>query len=160
MVQNYENFVGDSTSVPKSAVMGTSASVPLWAGRVLKGAGIYNLVWCASVVLFPNLFFDLLSMARPNYPQIWQCVGMVVGVYGIGYWIAAQNPLTHWPIVLVGFLGKIFGPLGFLFSLLQGTLPIKFGALLITNDLLWWLPFYLILRAKWNATHPLKRGTL
>ena len=38
----------------------------------------------------------------PRYPQIWQCVGMIVGVYGVGYLVAASDPLRHWPIVLVG----------------------------------------------------------
>ena len=40
-------------------------------------------------------------------------MGMIVGVYGIGYLIAARDPRTHWPIVLVGLLGKVFGPIGF-----------------------------------------------
>lgn len=124
----------------------------------LKLAGIYNLIWGALVILFPNLFFDLLSMPRPNYPEIWQCVGMVVGVYGIGYWIAAQNPLQHWPIVLVGLLGKIFGPMGFAMALFKGTLPPKFGLLLVTNDFIWWIPFFLILKTKWDSHQKALRG--
>jgi hypothetical protein len=123
----------------------------------LKLAAVYNLVFGLVTILFPYLLFDLLSMPRPNYPEIWQCVGMVVGVYGVGYWIAAQDPLTHWPITLVGFLGKIFGPLGFAFALFKGTLPFKFGAILVTNDLLWWFPFFLILRSKWQQHISLSR---
>lgn len=41
------------------------------------------------VILFPNAWFDFLNMSRPNYPQLWQCIGMIVGVYGIGYGIAS-----------------------------------------------------------------------
>jgi small multidrug resistance pump len=70
---------------------------------------------------------------------------MIVGVYGIGYACAASDPLRHWPIVLVGLLGKLFGPLGFLMAVLKGELPWRFGALLLTNDLIWWVPFGLIL---------------
>lgn len=80
----------------------------------LKIAAIYNLIWGAWVVLFPNHFFGLVGMEAPLHPMIWQGMGMVIGVYGLGYWWAAQDPLTHWPIVMVGFLGKIFGPIGFL----------------------------------------------
>ena len=29
---------------------------------------------------------------------------MIVGVYGIGYIIAAGNPYKHWPIIFVGLL--------------------------------------------------------
>jgi len=129
-----------------------------WQSKTLTLAAVYNLLWGAVVILLPNLFFDLLSMPRPNYPEIWQCVGMVVGVYGIGYWIAAHDPLQHWPIVLVGFLGKVFGPMGFAMALIKGTLPIKFGLLLVTNDFIWWVPFFLILKMKWNEHQRTKLG--
>jgi small multidrug resistance pump len=76
-------------------------------------AGVYNLAWGLWVVLFPNAFWALVRLPAPNYPPIWQCVGMMVGVYGVGYLAAAREPLRHWPVVLVGFLGKIFGPIGF-----------------------------------------------
>ena len=53
-------------------------------------------------------------------------------------------------IVLVGLLGKVFGPLGFLIAVLRGRFPLAFGATLLTNDLIWWLPFVLILRDAWT----------
>jgi hypothetical protein len=46
---------------------------------------------------------------------------------------------------LVGFLGKVFGPLGFAVALARGTFPPLFGITILTNDLLWWIPFFLIL---------------
>jgi hypothetical protein len=70
---------------------------------------------------------------------------MIVGVYGIGYLAAARDPVRHWPIVLVGFLGKIFGPLGYVMGVLQGDVPLAFGVTLPTNDLIWWVPFGMIL---------------
>lgn len=112
----------------------------------LQLAAIYNIVWGALVILFPQLFFELSDLPIPNYLSIWQCVGMIVGVYGLGYWIAATDPYTHWPIVLVGFLGKIFGPIGFLKEILWGNLNLKFGINIIFNDLIWWIPFFLILK--------------
>ena len=115
---------------------------------ILKTAAIYNLVWGAFIVLFPNAIFDLSDLPRmTNYIGIWQCVGMIVGVYGVGYWVAASNPQRHWPIVLVGFLGKIFGPIGFVQAYVTGVFNWKFGLTIITNDLIWWIPFYLILRS-------------
>lgn len=79
----------------------------------LKIAAIYNLLWGVWVVLFPNHIFELVGMTLPIHPMIWQGMSMVIGVYGLGYWWAAQNPMIHWPIVAVGLLGKIFGPIGF-----------------------------------------------
>ena len=46
-------------------------------------AAIYNILWGAWTVMLPRSAFDLLQMPPPNYPEIWQCVGMIVGVYGI-----------------------------------------------------------------------------
>jgi small multidrug resistance pump len=118
--------------------------------KILKLAGIYNVLWGTIVVLFPHLFFDLTGMPRLNYPEIWQCVGMIVGVYGVGYWIAASDPIKHFPIVLVGFLGKVFGPIGFIQALWTERFTLGFGVNIIFNDLIWWIPFFLILREKWK----------
>lgn len=114
---------------------------------VLWIAGVYNILWGTIVIIFPGLFFDLVGMEQPLYPMIWQCVGMIVGVYGVGYFIAGYQPLRHWPIVLVGMLGKIFGPIGFAYYLAQGAFPLFFGLTIIFNDLIWWIPFGLILLA-------------
>jgi len=111
-------------------------------------AGAYNLLWGAFVVLLPGAAFAALGMDSPRYPAIWQCVGMIVGVYGAGYLVAARAPLRHWPIVLVGFLGKIFGPIGFVQAAWTGQLPWELGFTIITNDLIWWVPFGVIL---WRA---------
>jgi hypothetical protein len=71
---------------------------------------------------------------------------MIVGVYGVGYLAAASDHRRHWPIVLVGLLGKVLGPLGFGVALIRGELPAAFGVTILTNDLIWWIPFALMLR--------------
>lgn len=108
-------------------------------------AGAYNIIFGAWCVLFPNSWFELSGMTAPLYPMIWQSVGMIVGVYGIGYIVAASQPYRHWPIVLVGFLGKVFGPIGFAWALSQGTLPLSSAWITVTNDLIWLVPFAAIL---------------
>jgi len=118
---------------------------PRWMSRWLIAAGAYNLLWGAAVVLFPLAAFELAGLEPPRYPSVWQCVGMIVGVYGVGYLAAATDPLRHWPIVLVGLLGKVFGPIGFVIAASRGELPWAFGLTILTNDLLWWIPFGLIL---------------
>lgn len=107
------------------------------------------MLWGAWVVFWPEVSLRWFGYPEPiSYPELWQCIGMIVGVYGIGYWLAASDPFRHWPIVFVGWLGKIFGPLGFLFGYLQGRLPLSAGVVNIFNDLIWWIPFTLIL---WRA---------
>ncbi|MCA9189753.1 MAG: hypothetical protein KDA99_29220, partial [Planctomycetales bacterium] len=65
--------------------------------------------------------------------------------YGIGYAIAARDAARHWPIILVGLLGKILGPVGFLQAAWAGHLPWSWGIVNLANDLIWWLPFSAIL---------------
>ena len=122
-----------------------------WKNSILKVAGIYNIVWGTLVIIFPNAFFELAGMELPLYPMIWQCVGMIVGVYGLGYWIASNDPNRHWPIVVVGLLGKIFGPIGFAYYATIGMFPIKWGLIIILNDVIWWLPFGLILYSAYKT---------
>lgn len=118
---------------------------PRWMYWVLIAAAVYNLAWGGLVMFFPLTPFRWAGLEPPNCVPIWQCLGMVVGVYGIGYAIAARDPLRHWPIVLVGLLGKVLGPIGFVWYAAHGELPWRFGLTILGNDLVWWLPFGLIL---------------
>ena len=112
---------------------------------MLIAAGVYNLAFGVFAIAFPEAMFRLIEMELPKYLELWQCIGMIVGVYGVGYLIAAFDPARHWPIVLVGFLGKLFGPIGMAWAVARGTLPLSFGLANVTNDLIWLIPFGLVL---------------
>jgi hypothetical protein len=70
-----------------------------------------------------------------------------VGVYAPAYRWAARDPWRHRHLIVIGLLGKVLGPLGFLWAAAKGELPWSFGWVNLTNDLIWWLPFGLFLRA-------------
>lgn len=106
------------------------------------------MIWGAFIVIFPNALFRLAGLEDLRYPMIWQSVGMIVGVYGLGYWWSAKQPYVHWPVIMVGFLGKLFGPFGMAYYILKGDLPWAAGFVNVTNDLIWLIPFAIIL---WNA---------
>ncbi len=117
-----------------------------WMKRVLLAAGIYNLVWGAACVFSPTFVLNTLGVeVAPVVIQLWQCIGMIVGVYGVGYLIASRNPFRHWSIVVVGLLGKMLGPVGFFYAVWQQTLPVSMSWTIVTNDLIWWIPFGMIL---------------
>lgn len=116
---------------------------------ILRLAAIYNIIWGAFVILFPQAYFNMADMATLNHPMVWQGMGMVVGVYGLGYWWASFDPYRHWPVIAVGFLGKIFGPMGFFINYFSGEVPFGFIYTLITNDFIWWIPFGWILYRVW-----------
>lgn len=109
-------------------------------------AAVYNLLWGSVNILFPDLLFEMIGMSPPVYPALWRVVGMFVLVYAPAYWWAARFPAQHPHLILIGLLGKVLGPLGFVWSLLTAELPLAFGWTILTNDLIWWLPFLLYLR--------------
>ena len=107
-----------------------------WLRGVLFAAAAYNIARGFRVVLMPAHAFQLLGSAPPNHPELRQCIGMIIGEYGIGSAIAAFDPMRHWPTVPVGLPGRIIGPIGFLDSALRGRVPRAFGLINVTNDLI------------------------
>lgn len=127
--------------------MSTSKKFPVSLKRWLLAAALYNALFGLYTLIWPRHYFQWSGLGdNAPYPEaLWPCIGMIVAVYGLGYAIAALDPLRHWPIILVGFLGKVLGPLGFLDAVMRGLLPAKFGWILLSNDLVWWPSFIAIL---------------
>jgi small multidrug resistance pump len=107
-----------------------------WLRRWMYAAAAYNALWGLGVVLFAG-------------PVAWKCVGMLVACYAPGYWWAARRPLPE--IVAIGLLGKILGPIGFVWVLATGRLPLAFGFVILANDVVWWPAFVAYLRHCWGA---------
>lgn len=141
---------------PVVAVMPTEATPRQWLSTTLRIAAAYNMVWGAWQILAPLSFFSVMGMEPINHPMIWQGMGMIIAVYGIAYFWASFDYIRHWPIVAVGMMGKVFGPLGFVYNIAMGTAPWSFGYTLIPNDLVWWIPFTLMLLDARRAGFPLR----
>jgi hypothetical protein len=120
-------------------------------------AGCYNLAFGLWAALFPIAVFAIFDLPPPSYPGIWACLGMVVGVYGLLYLHAAWKLESAWPIIAVGLLGKILGPIGMLTSF-SDDWPRRLGMICIYNDLIWWLPFGLFLIRGTRFGHWLTRA--
>jgi hypothetical protein len=105
-------------------------------------ATAYNFAWGTVVGFFPNLPFSILKMSPCNYPPLMQAMGMIVGVYAIGYLLVAIDPDRFGPFVFVGLAGKVLGPLGFVWAAVNGQLPWRFGWINVTNDLIWLPAFF------------------
>ncbi len=104
-------------------------------------AGTYNLAWGAYSALDPQWLFRYAGMPLSNHPEIFACLGMVVGIYGFLYWEVARVPERGFLIAAVGLLGKVLGPIGLVQLLATGAWPLKSAILCVTNDFIWWVPF-------------------
>lgn len=120
-------------------------------------AGAYNIAFGLWASLFPLAFFRLFALEPPRYPAIWACLGMVVGLYGVGYAYAAWRLDRAFPFIAIGLAGKILGPIGFVVSVAQHELPSRMFPLLVFDDLLWWLPFGMFLIEGTRVSALLKR---
>lgn len=112
-------------------------------------AAVYNLCWGLFAAADPQWLFRYAGMPPLNHPEIYQCLGMVVGVYGLAYAEVARRPEHGWLIAAVGLLGKVLGPIGMLSLVARGAWPVRAVVLCVTNDLVWWVPFALYLQDAW-----------
>lgn len=116
---------------------------------VFVAAGIYNIGWGIYSALDPQWLFRFAGMPLDNHPQIFACLGMVIGLYGVLYLEVARVPERGWLLAFVGLTGKILGPIGLISLIWQGVWPPSTLILCLTNDFVWWIPFYFYLRAAW-----------
>jgi hypothetical protein len=114
--------------------------------RLLFGlAALYNVAFGSWACFWPETLFARLEMAPPNYPGLWQCLGMVVGLYGILYAYAGIHLDRAKLIIAIGLAGKILGPIGMFIAFRSGGWPLRAVTLIVFNDFVWLLPFTLFL---------------
>jgi peroxiredoxin len=68
-------------------------------------------------------------------------------VLGLGFAVAAINPIHYWPIVLMGIVSKLGGAVLISLGILAGRLPPSMWWTVLANDLVWVGPFAAILYA-------------
>lgn len=110
--------------------------------RLAAGEAIAFGLWAA---LSPGTFFEVFRMEPPRYPSAWRCLGMVVGLYGLGYAYAAARLDRARPWIAIGLIGKVLGPLGWILAVRSGEWSLRTVPLVLFNDLVWWAPFALFL---------------
>lgn len=116
---------------------------------VFVAAGVYNIAWGLYAAIDPQWLFRFAQMPLANQPQVFACLGMVVGLYGVMYLEIARVPERGWVAAAIGLTGKVLGPIGLLQLIWSGTWPVSTVVLCLTNDVIWWLPFSLYLYDCW-----------
>ena len=125
----------------------TKNAAPRWQCIALAIAGVQCLIWGVAIIFWPAKSALAYGFAKPPTELfLWQGTGLVIVLFGIGYVIASTNPLQHWLIVLIGFLEKSLGPIGMSWSAYHGQVSPKVLYLIPFNDLIWLIPFGLILQ--------------
>ncbi len=131
-----------------------------WHRGLFIAAGIYNIAWGIYSSIDPGWLFRFARMQPDRYPEIFACLAMVVGLYGLVYFEVARVPERGFVLAAVGLLGKLLGPIGLGMLLFRGTWPVRTIVLCLTNDFIWWIPFTLYLVDAWPEFRRDLRATL
>jgi hypothetical protein len=100
---------------------------------------------------WPHLCFDWAGIARPNHAILWRAAGLLSAIFGVGFLIAARDPIRHWPLVLLGFAKATLVIVLLLVSIFSKELPAKSLWLAFFDDFIWWFPLAAILWATVQA---------
>src|SRR4030095_11585277 len=113
----------------------------------IKHRKFHRLVFCAAGIYTtpgglypfwdPKWLFRYSGLPLQNHPQIFACLGMVVGLYGVIYFEVARVPERGWLLAAVGLVGKVLGPIGLAQLIWSGSWPKSTIILSLTNDLIW-----------------------
>ncbi len=122
--------------------------VPRWQRVALLVASLQCLFWGIFILALPEQSSLAYGFDKvPTELFLWQGTGLIIFLFGVGYGIAATHPTQHWAVILIGLMAKFMGPIGMVWSVIQGHVSRQVLYLLPINDVVWWLPFTVILIA-------------
>jgi hypothetical protein len=113
---------------------------------LLRFVAIYNLLAGLVMLVFYHEAFKVMGLHKPDLNLPLQLVGVLVGLFGVGYWMVANHPLLNRNILVLGFWSKALGSLLGIYYVAQGKLPPVFLVILFFADIVYLLPFAVIIR--------------
>lgn len=118
---------------------------------VLAFAGIYCLSFAAWTFFFPGQAYEWVSVEKGGHLVLVQVIGLFYFVFGLSFFLAAKDPIRHWRIVFI-CTAKIALVLGIsMYTWWHQVLPLRLIVLLCIDDVIWFVPFVMILWAALQA---------
>jgi hypothetical protein len=117
-----------------------------WMKLVLRFVACYNVLAGVNMFCFYHESYKAMGVAKPELNLPIQLVGVLVALFGVGYWMVADDPVENRNVLLLGFWSKLLGSVLGIYYVVAGKLPPIFLAILFFSDLIYLPPFYVILR--------------
>ena len=117
-----------------------------WMKYLLWFVGGYNVLAGLGMLIFYHEGFRFLDLPKPELMLPLQIVGVMVLLFGVGYWLVAWNPIENRNVLLLGFLSKFLGSLLGVGYIVAGKMPLLFLPILFFADIVYLVPFLLIMR--------------
>lgn len=123
-----------------------------WMKAILLTAFITTSVSGIIAIFFPSFIFKTYQLSIPNHLFIWEELGVVQVLFGLGYLISFFNPYRNWVPVLMGLLFNIFSACLFFWNLtFVPDLATLTGYILVAH-IIWIIPFSLVLFKTYERT--------
>jgi peroxiredoxin len=119
--------------------------------RAVWAAGLCTISLGALALSSPAQLAEWLAMGPAVDPMLWRYLGIVVASCGIAYVLSASRPLLYWPVIFAGLLQHLFAPFVLIHAFRAGPPPFRMVAFLFAADIVWWIPFCLILYRAYQA---------
>ena len=117
-----------------------------WPTYILLILALYEGVFGLFCIFLPTLYFVFFNVPLLNHIILWQFLGGVFLVFGMGYFISFINPIRFWPIIFLGLMFKVIMLILFIVTVLQDYIYMDFLFLVLFNSVIWLLPLCLILK--------------
>jgi hypothetical protein len=107
---------------------------------------VYNVLAGLSMLVFYHEAYKMMGIDQPDVKMPLQLVGILVGLFGVGYWITASNPVENRNVLMLGFWSKLLGSCLSGYYVARGKLPAEFMIIVFFADIIYLVPFYIILK--------------
>lgn len=118
---------------------------------VLWIAGTYNIASGLGMLVGYHEVYRLLAVPKPASVLPLQMLGVMIALFGVGFFFAASDPLSHRLMILLGLWAKLAGFVLGAAAVVQGDLPGWFVVAVFFADLIYVPPLWVILRFVRNA---------
>jgi hypothetical protein len=98
------------------------------------------------MMVFYHECFKFIGVPKPHLMLPVQLVGILVGLFGVGYLIVARNPVENRNLLVLGFWSKALGSSLGIGYVLLGKLPPVFLVILFFADIMYLPPFWIIMQ--------------
>src|SRR5262245_61587374 len=97
-----------------------------WMKFILRFVAVFNVLAGLHMIVGYHETYKLIGMPKPEIHFPIQLVGILVALFGVGYYMVARRPLENRNVLLLGFWSKLLGSCLGTYYVLSGKLPWRF----------------------------------
>ena len=88
--------------------MSNDQAMPLarWMVLLLRFVGTFNILAGLCMIAFYHEGYRMLGVPKPSLVLPIQVVGILVGLFGVGYHLVASHPVENRNLLMLGFWSK------------------------------------------------------